>query len=525
MTAPEIRTLADVPRVHGSRRADAVALRFVPESGAATCLTFAQLDERSCRVAQGLLGMGLAPASDGSAPRVAYFGRDTPAALEVLFGVARAGMVMVGLNWRLAPPEVEFILDDGEVALLFVDTEFSERAKAWAAALPGLRVIEVGTAFEAWRDAQSAGDPGVTIDPEQPAAQMYTSGTTGLPKGVVLPHRSFFAVVRSLREHGDPWIAWTAEDVSLSGIPLFHIGGIWWVATTLCAGATLVIIPSFSGPLALRALVECRVTKACFVPAMLQVLLDEDGVAEADVSRLGHVVYGGSPIPKPFLQKAIRVLGCGFAQIYGLTETGNTAVCLRPADHARDDLLQAAGRPYPGVRAKVIDGEGRELPPGEVGEICLHSPANMLGYWNRPEATASTLRDGWVHTGDAGHLDAEGYVFVSDRIKDMILYAGENVYPAEIESVLCEHPAVLEAAVIGVPDDRWGELVTAIVVRRDGHALEESELRSHCADRLADFKVPRSVVWSRGLPRTPSGKIKKAELRRPYWDGRERGVN
>jgi acyl-CoA synthetase (AMP-forming)/AMP-acid ligase II len=258
---------------------------------------------------------------------------------------------------------------------------------------------------------------------------------------------------------------------------------------------------------------------------MLQVCLSEPDCAGTDFSSLRTIVYGGSPIPRPVLETALRTFGCGFAQIYGLTETGNTAVCLRPDDHLRPELHHAAGRPYPGVRIAIVDAEGRALGPGAIGEICIASPANMLGYWNRPEATAAVLRDGFVHTGDAGYVDAAGYVFVCDRLKDMICTAGENVYPAEVESVLCAHPAVAEAAVIGVPDERWGELVKAIVVLRPGMAATAAELLAAARTQIADFKVPRSIDFASVLPRTPSGKIQKHVLREPYWAGRSRRVN
>jgi acyl-CoA synthetase (AMP-forming)/AMP-acid ligase II len=223
----------------------------------------------------------------------------------------------------------------------------------------------------------------------------------------------------------------------------------------------------------------------------------------------------------------MATFGCAFAQIYGLTETGNTAVCLRPADHAsaRSELVKAAGRAYPQVRVEIVDREGRTLPARAIGEIRIHSPANMLGYWNQPGATAATLRDGWVYTGDAGFLDEEGYVYVCDRVKDMIISAGENIYPAEIESVLAAHPALLEVAVIGVPHERWGEEVKAIAVLREGAAASARELLAFARGKLADFKLPRSVEFVERLPRTPSGKLKKAELRAPYWSGRERQVN
>jgi acyl-CoA synthetase (AMP-forming)/AMP-acid ligase II len=296
--------------------------------------------------------------------------------------------------------------------------------------------------------------------------------------------------------------------------------------TGLNAGATNVVMDAFAGWRLLEHIERERVTKVCMVPAMIQVALSEPRAPTTDFASLGHVVYGGSPIPRSLLERALSTFGCDLVQIYGLTETGNTAVCLRGEDHLDlgSERLKAAGRPYPGVALRVIDGQGRDLPAREVGEICIRSPANMVGYWNRPEATAETLVDGWVHTGDAGYLDESGYVYVHDRIKDMVLYAGENVYPAEIESVLCAHPAVREAAVIGVPDERWGELVKAVVVLNEGASVRVRELLAFARASLADFKVPKSVDFVDALPRTPSGKIRKAVLREPYWAGRERQV-
>ena len=343
----------------------------------------------------------------------------------------------------------------------------------------------------------------------------------------MLAHRSFFAVRRALREAGDPWIGWSPEDVSLVNIPSFHIGGLWWALTGLGVGATNVVLPAFDPARWLAAVGQHRVTKSCLVPAMLQLVLASPALADADLSSLEWIVYGGSPIPRPLLARALETFGARLAQIYGLTETGNTAVCLPHADHLDLDSerVEAAGLPYPSVRVEVVDGDGRPLPPRAVGEIRIASPANMVGYWKRPEATAETLRDGWVYTGDAGFLDEDGRVYVRDRLKDMIIYAGENVYPAEVESVLCGFPGVREAAVIGVPDERWGELPIAIVVRDPGAEVRARALLAHARRELADFKVPKRVEWSDALPRTPSGKIKKAELRAPYWEGYSRQVN
>ena len=518
------QTLADLSRAQAERLGDRPALIFEER-----VTSYAELDARASRTAQALLGLGLEPGA-----RVAFLGHDSDVAFEFVLAAAKARAVVLGVNWRLTAPEVEYILRDSGAEVLAVSTAFAGLVAPLVPGLPALRKVVVvggehtlGQRHEDWRDRAPQRDPGLPASRDDVVVQMYTSGTTGRPKGVQLAHRSFFAVVENLRAAGDPWIGWSEDDVSLLDIPSFHIGGLWWAMTGLAAGATNVVMDRFVGWKALELLERHRVTKVCMVPAMIQVVLSEPRAKEADFAALGHLVYGGSPIPRTLLERALETFGCGLAQIYGLTETGNTAVCLRPEDHLdrESELLRAAGRPYPGVELRCIDSSGRALPPRAVGEICIRSPANMVGYWRQPEATARTLIDGWIHTGDAGYLDERGYVYVHDRIKDMIIYAGENVYPAEIESVLCAHPAVLEAAVIGVPDERWGELVKALVVRRPGATVTARELLAAARRELADFKVPKSIDFVDSLPRTPSGKLKKAELREPYWKGRERQVN
>jgi long-chain acyl-CoA synthetase len=490
-------------------------------------VSYGELDAESARVAAALHHDGI-----GCGARIAILDHDSARLFAVVFGIARVGGVVVGLNWRLGAQELAFQLQDAGVVALFVGPEFAAKAKVLQELCPTLRrcVALHGESpdwpsYAAWLRATAAPPPTVAVQSEDVAVQMYTSGTTGKPKGVLLAHRSFVAVVAGMRAVGDPWIGWSERDVSLLGIPSFHIGGMWWAMTGFNAGAANVVVPTFAGWRVLAAIARHRVTKACLVPAMLQVCLSEPDLARTDVSSLHTIVYGGSPIPRPNLEAAMRAFGCGFAQIYGLTETGNTAVCLRPADHLRPELREAAGRPYPGVHIKIVDDAGQPLPTGAVGEICIRSPANMLGYWNRPDATAATLRDGYVQTGDAGFLDAEGYVHVCDRKKDMICTAGENVYPAEIESVLCGHPSIAEAAVIGVPDERWGELAKAIVVVRPGASVTAAELLQFARGQLADFKLPRSVDFVASLPRTPSGKLQKHVLREPFWAGRSRRVN
>ena len=511
--------------VDGAReREDAVAL-----SQAGRTRTYGELERTSAQIAGALR----ATPELGAGCRVGVLAKDVPETVELFLGCARAGVVCVPLNWRLSADELAFIVSDAELAGMFVSREFRPKLEEQVLASTEhphrvARTITLdGDEFTGWYQRF---DPELDLpepDPDDCVAQLYTSGTTGRPKGVQLAHRSFFAVVRGLQAAGDPWIGFTDSDVSLLAIPLFHIGGLWWAMTTLVFGARCEILPQFSGPAVLEAIENEGVTQVCLVPAMIQVCLEEPRRESTDLSTLACITYGGSPIPRPLLVAGKGAFGCRFAQIYGLTETGNTAVCLRPEDHEDEDseLLLAAGRPYPNVEVKVVDERGGAVPVRTPGQILIRSPANMLGYWKRPEATAETLRDGWIWTGDGGYLDERGYVYVHDRLKDMILYAGENVYPAEIESVLCAHPAVLEAAVIGVPDERWGELVKAICVLRDGRSATPAQLLAHCRGKLADFKLPRSVDFTDRLPRTPSGKIKKAELRAPYWQGRERQVN
>jgi acyl-CoA synthetase (AMP-forming)/AMP-acid ligase II len=518
-----IQTLADMSRFHARARGDRPALVFGERT-----TTFAELDRAASRVANALLALGLEPGA-----RCATLTRDSDHVYELQLGIAKARGVIQGINWRLAPPEIEYIAGDGGAEVLFADAESLGRVEELLPRLARLKHVITTSgshprwpAYVEWRDAASDADPLLPADPEEVVVQMHTSGTTGHPKGVMLANRSFFAVIRSMHAAGDDWIGFTERDVSLQCFPLFHIGGLWWAVTGLNAGACNVVQDAFVAHQALALIERHRVTKACLVPAMLGMMLAEPACRTADFKSLTHIVYGGSPIPTPLLKDALATFGCRFGQIYGLTETGNTAVFLRERDHLdlASERLKSAGRPYPGVEAKIVDEQGHELPARAVGEICLRSPANMLGYWNRPEATAETLRDGWVHTGDAGFLDEQGYVFVCDRVKDMILYAGENVYPAEVESALMAHPAVAECAVIGVPHERWGEEIKAVVVLKPGAAAKPHEILAVARGQIAPFKIPKSVDFIDALPRTPSGKIQKAKLRAPYWEGRERKI-
>ncbi|MEV0899949.1 long-chain-fatty-acid--CoA ligase [Actinoplanes sp. NPDC049802] len=516
------RTLVETIRGHATRQPDVVAVICEDRR-----IDYATLHRVSTQVARGLHAEGLR-----AGDRIAYLGKESEHYYELLFGAAKAGVVLVPINWRLAAGEVEHILRDSGAAVLFTDADSATTAGKLAPELPALRRVlpldepgSPGAGFSAWVSGHPDAGVLVRVTPDTPLLQMYTSGTTGLPKGVVLAHRSFFAVRDALASAGLDWIDFHPGDVSLIGMAGFHIGGVWWATQGFAAGATNVVMRDFTSAGAVELIRSLRVTTACLVPAMMRLLLAEPGVSRADFVSLRKVVYGGAPISAALLARCVEGFGCEFAQIYGLTETGNTAICLPPADHTPDSgRMQAAGRPYPGFEVKVADSAGDPLPAGEIGEVWLRTPAAMVEYWNLPEATARTLVDGWVVTGDAGVLDDDGYLFIRDRIKDMVIVSGENVYPAEVEHVIGRHPLVAESAVVGVPDERWGEAVYAFVAPVENARLTERDLALFLSDKLATFKQPLRYEFIDRVPRNPSGKILRRELRERFWRDHERRV-
>jgi acyl-CoA synthetase (AMP-forming)/AMP-acid ligase II len=483
-------------------------------------VTYAGLEDRSDRLAGALLAVGA-----GEGVRVAHYARDSEHYYELLLACAKTGAVLVPVDWRLTATEIEHVLADSGARLLFTDTASARTVAEPLAKVLDHMVVLDDPAAERWWEGQPA-SRFAPDDEERPLVQLYTSGTTGRPKGVVLAARSFTAVARMLAEYGLDWLDWHPDDRNLLGVPGYHVGGMWWAVQGLCAGVTNVVLPAFDSKHAVEVIRTLGITTTCMVPAMLQQIVDEPGAGPADFASLRKVVYGGSPISEVLLRRCLATFECELAQIYGLTESGNTAVCLPPAEHyPGSPRLAAAGRPYPGVTIKIIDEDGLPVPEGTVGQVCLRTPARMLEYWNEPERTAETVVDDWVLTGDAGFVDEDGFLHICDRLSDMIIVAGENVYPAEVEKALCRHPEVSDAAVVGVPDKSWGEAIHAFVVSRDGRELTSLELTGFLRDELASFKVPTHYVFTKALPRNSSGKTLRHELRDALWAGLSRKVN
>jgi len=520
----EPANLADTVRAQAKTRGKAIAYEF---EGRQT--SFAEFDELTNRVANGLKALGVKPCE-----RIAYLGKNSDIFFELLIGAMKANVVIAPVNWRLAAPEIVFIVADCKAPVLFVGPELVAQARAIQPQLHELRTIiatEGGAPewqnYAAWRDTQSADDPKVGISPHDVAIQLYTSGTTGKPKGAMLSHANLLNLVETGEGEKPEWNKWTEDDVSLVAMPIFHIGGSGWGLLGLYHGAKGVIAREFDPTKVLDFIEHSKITKLFMVPAAMQFVVRQPRARQVDFSRLKYMLYGASPIPAALLKECIEVFGCGFVQVYGMTETTGSIVALPPEDHIEGlERMRSAGKALPGVELAILDPDGKRLPPGEVGEIATRSGSNMVGYWNLPEATARTLgRDGWLRTGDAGYLDKDGYLYIHDRIKDMIISGGENIYPAEVESALCDHPDVAEAAVVGVPDDTWGEAVKAIVVMKQGKQAAASDIINFTRTRIAGFKTPKTVDFLDALPRNASGKILRRHLRDPYWVGKDRQVN
>jgi fatty-acyl-CoA synthase len=479
------RWLADRARATPDR----VAIRYLDAE-----LSYGALDRRATRLAAGLAERGVRRGD-----RLTTLTGTSPDHVATFFACARLGVALHPISWRLAPAEVAYQLTDAEPALLLASAEHEELARA---STTSVEIARVG-------DPTLESDAAVqdVAEDDDPLLLVYTSGTTGRPKGALLTHANCFWTNVSF----DRTAGVRDDDVVLQVLPQFHVGG--WNVQPLLAwwrGATVVLEPSFDAGRALRLIEDRRVTTMMGVPATYLFLAREPGFADADLSSLRLAVVGGAPMPEALLE-AWHDRGVEIVQGYGLTEAAPNVLCLPPEEARRK--LGFAGKPYPHVDVALRNSESGALVEGPgTGELVVRGPNVFAGYWRNPEATAAAFAEEWLLTGDVAERDEEGFYRIAGRLKDMVISGGENVYPAEIEGVLHEHPAVLEAAVVGVPDEQWGEACAAFVVLRDGSVATAAELQAHCRERLARFKVPKSFAFLSELPRSGMGKVLKDEL-------------
>ena len=498
---------------------DAVAISF---GGSDT--SWAQLAGRVQRAAAGLRAAGLKPDD-----RIAVLDLNHPSCLELTLACAQVGMANAVVNFRLAPPEIAYVINDAKARLLFVGPEFAGAVDKLRAHLPGVeQVIRIGGPdddYEAWLAANAPDAKVHATDPGDCFVQLYTSGTTGFPKGAMLTHRGMLAHARNVSASQDFGPGSRAQ----VAMPLFHVGGTSYALIVITAGARIFLM-RLPDPAAALAMLEAeKITHTFYVPALMAAMNQVPGAADRDYSALQALSYGASPMPLPVMRASLKLFPGVMQQVYGMTEQCGVVSVLGPEDHvdpAAAHRLISAGKAISGVEIEIRDpASGEAMATGEPGEIWVRSAQIMGGYWGKPEATTAAITsDGWLRSGDGGHIDADGYVYVTDRIKDMIISGGENIYPAEIERVLAEHPALQDVAVIGVPDERWGEVPKAVVVAKAGATVDTDEVLAYCRERLASFKCPKTVDVVAELPRNPTGKILKKDLRKPFWEGRERQV-
>ena len=504
--------IADVPSL-GARDCPERAALIFPDRGQS--LSYAQF-ENACNAFAGYLEHG----GFKSGARVAYLGPNNDLFYAVMIGAIRARVVMVPINWRLAAPEIAFQLADARAELLVCDpASLALAQQAIAQSKLKLPLLPTEAGIESFdtnlRELLSQPAPAFANphDADQIILQLYTSGTTGTPKGVLISHAALSLARQS--EFVSPGMAHLQSGcVSLSAMPNFHIGGMSWVLMALIRQGTCVITADPAIGNLLKLIREYKVEHTWMVPTLIRALIDGVGAEGQPAPKLKGLYYGAMAMDEPLLRQAMDLFGCRFVQFFGMTENGGSAALLAPADHdlERPALLRSVGRPYPGMSIEIRNQQGEVLKPHEHGEIWVRSPTLMQGYWNLPDKTAEAVKDGWYASGDGGYLDDEGYLYLTDRIKDMIVSGGENVYPIEVERALRLHASIADAGVVGLPDARWGEVVVAVVELKPGAELDVEALRAHTRSCIASFKCPKTYLFDT-LPRTASGKVQRSALK------------
>ncbi len=511
----QLVTLWSILAHYAAQDPDQVATLF---EGKAT--TYAELEAGA-----SALAARLADAGYGKGDRIGYLGKNSDQYFALLFAVARLGAVLVPLNWRLAADELGFIVADSEMTCLFSDEELAAAADALAQAA-GIPRLSLAESLLATREG-GLGLPDYVPDPEAVVFQVYTSGTTGRPKGAMLSNRNLLALRAPGYRAG---LAWFPPRGCIVGqvLPVAHIAGTAYALFGFYAGARIVIAREFDAGSLPALIARERISQILLAPAAMQMVLEHPASADADFSSLEYITYGAAPIPEALLRQAIARLGCGFVQMYGMSEAAGGVVALQPQDHVSGvpGRLRSAGTAMPAVSIAIVDDDWNFLPPGTTGEVAVLSPSVMPGYWKRPDANAEVFGpDGWMRTGDIGQIDAEGYLFILDRAKDMIISGGENVYPAEVENAIFGHPDVADVAVVSAPSERWGEEVVALVVPRPGATPDLASILAWLDGKLARFKLPKRLVLVDSLPRNAGNKLLRRVLREPFWQGYERRIN
>jgi len=515
---PEIRTLGDFPDYYARTHPDRVALKAGGEA-----VTFSDFERISNQVAHLLLAHRAPPDA-----LIGFLGKNGFDFYFAMFGCAKTRAGFVVLNWRLAAIELAAQIDDSETRLVIVEREFeplwAEACRLLSGNAPEVIWIDAREGLARLVSTQPATRPETAVSEEDTAIQLYTSGTTGRPKGVMISHGAINRM--RLCEHLEPAYEWRDGDSFINALPNFHLLHIGITLQCLYNGVSITVVRQFDPAVVLAVIATERPSLLTLTPTMLQMLLDQPAAATTDFSSLRLTLYAGSPISLGLIRRAIAVMPCQFMQFYGSTESGGAASILRPLEHDLNDeaRLQSCGRPLPLIEFKIVDSQGDTVPDGTPGELFIRAPSITKGYWRQPEATAAVLQYGWFRTGDIARRDADGLYYIVDRAKDMIVSGGENIYSAEVESAISLHPSVASVAVIGVPDERWGEAVKALVIPRVGCTIEEKELLDFCRGRLAHYKIPKSIEFVQSFPLVATGKVSKKDLRARYWAGKSRGV-